>query len=381
MKFLPALVALVCSVAAAEVRVSFPFEGSYRIGRYMPALVQFDGDDAKLSITITGQGIVPITIDPRGTAGDLIIPMLVIAEPADLRIDSASGVERIERSFHPSPAGKLSAGNDPRMQSLVTAIPVAWEMLDELHIQNIEDIDPSTLACLIAAGTRISDASGRSLQAEIAGPRGALAGEKAYLPLVSWDAGVGAATRRRIVLAGIIFAILATGCAMLPSWRAAVAAGLLLTVVTSATFLLWTRAVPPMREGRGDILLEADGLVQRDRWTFVVARGDARGKIDLTDTLRPILIHQQQVRDLGLHLYVVNGSNPPSYHFRPKRGEALAFVSRTVVRGRAGDIAPEPINSPLVGLARALYEPDGVELQGQQHARSDDWPALVLHRP
>lgn len=377
----PILVLLHCPAVVADVRITFPFDGAFQTGRYMPALVQFDGDDVRAAIRITGGGIVPVTIDPRGAAGDLIVPLLIVGQPAMLRVESAGGSRPIEARFRAQSGDGLTSGTDSRMQALITAFPVAWEMLRTTRLSTLAELDGPTRSSLLATGMRITDAAGNGAHVELAGPIGAVAGENAYLPLLSWDAGIGATMRRRIVLLGAIYAILMTGCAMLDSRRASILAATALTVIASAAVLVWMRSMPALAVGRGMVLLQHDGLVQRDQWTFVVARADSPGQIVLSDTLRPMLSHAGQVQDASLHLHVSNGPEPPTFHFRLRKGGAIAFLSRTVANGDAGDIAPQAVDSPLAGLARALYEPDGFELQGQQRARGGDWPALVLRRP
>lgn len=382
--------------AAAAVQASLPFGGLYRLGRYMPVVIRFDAQDATGPIELRAAGAIPVTIAPRSSAGELIIPLLVLAPLSDLRIITSSGEIPIDAPLRQAGADDYLVGFTPGLipagailgieihnLPAVATIPVAWELFDELRIERLDLLDEQTIACMLAAGTIITDASGKTLMCDPAGPSGALAGESAYLPVAGDGGGLRAALRRQIVLASAIFAILATGCAMLRPAGRSLAAIVALVVVTSLGIALWRRAIPRIGHSTGTVFVEhgAD-MLQRDRWSFVAARDSVRVDMPLLDTLRPMLLGAAHAQAIDLTLHVVNGPGAPVFRVRMNQGMSISFMSRTV---RTDGVAPATIDgqvtSPLLPLVWAMYTPSGVRFVGQTAPRQwDDWPGVVLRR-
>src|SRR5947209_226749 len=67
--------------APAQVEVSLPLRGYYRIGRYMPVHVEATADAGISSIVLRGDGALTSEIDSRGAKVDAIIPWLAIHAP------------------------------------------------------------------------------------------------------------------------------------------------------------------------------------------------------------------------------------------------------------------------------------------------------------
>src|SRR4051812_14535153 len=58
------------------VRISFPLEGHYRVGRYMPVRVAAAAARPGASITLAADGAVPTELEPGGGKADTVVPWM-----------------------------------------------------------------------------------------------------------------------------------------------------------------------------------------------------------------------------------------------------------------------------------------------------------------
>jgi hypothetical protein len=335
-----------------------------------------------------------VTIDPRGTGGELIVPLLVLRPLERLSIAAASGTVQSAVALREAPpharfVGLVDGATGTPVEfgvaissALIMTIPVAWELFDELRLQQLQALDAQSIACLLAAGTVLVDSAGQSARYDIAGPAGALEAVEAYTALAALDTGMPASNRRMLLLAGVIFVILATGCALLVRRRAAIVAMAALVLIAAATFAAWRQRLPAVAEHQGTIVIAQGEREQHDRWTFATATRATQVDIALTDTLRPMLIDAAHAQSVGLRLHLANAARSPQFQCTLVKGMAMGFVSRRVVPRRPTVRTDQnPVDSPLLTLARSMYGSDAGTVRQMPPSRQGDWPTLIIQRP
>ena len=88
---LTAFIVLTCAACArGEMSVDMPLKGNFRIGRYMPVHVTADACER---MTVEGAGLMPLTINARGTAIDSVFPVLVIGPLTEITLRDDKGNE------------------------------------------------------------------------------------------------------------------------------------------------------------------------------------------------------------------------------------------------------------------------------------------------
>ena len=191
----------------------------------------------------------------------------------------------------------------------ITSFPAAWETLDAIvYDPSAMLLDVETIARLLGGGVELFAASndppdstwpweragpGYRLVCQLLGPAGVVANEPTYAAMRAWDTGIPAALRRNILLAGIIVALLLLACAVLLSGRCGAGSAWLL-VNRHQRAWMWRRQHPPLREAAGAIVVEHDSGLRRSIAGPSLSRTGAAVDIDLTETLRPILIDAKQ---------------------------------------------------------------------------------------
>src|SRR5579864_6347742 len=246
------LLLLLCGLheAGAGVNVSLPLEGYYRVGRYMPVRVATTQPGA---FTLQAGGTMPTQIAlPAG--GDAIVPWLAVSESAgqadwsiagavnqsiDLPLRALRDDERLvaTASQDPSAAATLFPGMKIVAVPLDLSRPLlqpaqAWECLDAVVLSEgaaARVTEPQRQLLLAAGVALVIHCPQRPdsrwpwqhrgdcwiLKLPSGGPS-AIVEPAAYGPTYEWERGWPAPFRRAVLLAGLLFCILAAA-AML--WR------------------------------------------------------------------------------------------------------------------------------------------------------------------
>src|SRR5215212_35497 len=80
--WLACIVCMFALEARGAVELSFPLEGYWRPGRYMP--VRVEARDAGEYLEIAGAGVVPARVMTSGGRFHGVVPVLVMSEPRGL---------------------------------------------------------------------------------------------------------------------------------------------------------------------------------------------------------------------------------------------------------------------------------------------------------
>jgi len=251
------LFCLICTLhplsALAQITVTFPLEGHYRPGRYMPVHVL--GSATGKEFTLQSDGSLPLSISTASGSVDVTAPWLTTSS-------SLQNAVWIENGEHPLATGFEPLTDNQRLVALagieaaearaifsdaeivpvhldvtdpLPGSPAAWEALDGLMLDEnaAARVTNHQLRTLLAAGTTVAIRSDRRpggtwpwkragaywVVAHLrAGPE-SLIEPAAYGPTYGWVRGLPWPTRRRALLGGLIVCVLLIGAAFPPLRR------------------------------------------------------------------------------------------------------------------------------------------------------------------
>jgi hypothetical protein len=403
------LLTLVCltSTASAEIRVSLPLQGYYRVGHYMPVAIEGGSGD----ITIGADGAVTVTVTgvhtPRATALLLVLdrlgpvhyalagaPPLTLNQTLtpltddDRLVICAPGAIGTARRLFP---GRNVIGLDLAGGNPLRAVFDFWESVDAIIFEHGE-VFPSDVPLLslpweiTLAVPSAQRPDGRwpwvrmddywVLHHELAGPRTSLVGEQIYLPTSAWRPGTPDGLRRSVVIGSIIMSILILGITLLRRKKAIW--GVVTLAVVASGFFAWWQYITPTLHQVGGIVAVIDGpFVQFDEWTYEASSLEAELSTGLGN--RPMFISPQQAAQLKLSATSPDGTGT-EFGYRLQRGQRIALLSRRIERASDRQILPA-VASPMESVARALYMRPGDRIVGSFGALGlDQWPSVVIER-
>ena len=411
---------------AAEVRVSFPLEGYYRVGRYMPVRVVVRGEGAG-PLTLAADGAVPVTLQLSGGGADGIVPLLVVREPfGGLRWSLPDGrAGSVEASLVPlrdherlvgysgGTAAAALASATPLLENLslvpvplglslpLPGMTVMWEALDAVVLDNppsayrLPFLAPSTTAVIVRTAQEPSGAAepfrrqGDTWVAERipTGPVGAIAPE-AYGPVYGWKVGRPAELRRRVVLLGVLFMILAMAASL---WKARLAAGVLviLSILVTAGFDVWSSRQSPVASVDGLVVVRTGSdRFHADGWTYFKSLAPATATFPAVRDAKPVFASSRHFERSGARLECQANGDVLWFSFALGPDTAVAF--RTSERYWPSDNPPpDPAarGSPLWPLVREAYLRRGARAAGEVPAGPvhgpgegppQHWPGIVI---
>jgi hypothetical protein len=412
--------------ARGGVEVSFPLQGSYRPGRYMPVRIRATFENAGAGATME-----------LGADGAMNTRLMLVAGRAEGMVPLLPGetLRQVHWQFKPGGSGQKQSGLIEQAfralgpeQALVgfTSIdmdiahalfkdksivpirldaadplagtPVAWETLNAVVLDAGARVDPSKIESLLATGvtvairgpTRPDDRlpwrtmGGYWVAGQpIAGPTTAGESAAAFLPVLSWEADWPAAFRRRILLYAVVFSVLAMGVSLLRMrWSA------LLVVGLSITFTLglwaWWRGRSAVLQRSGEILVLSEKLAQSDKWTYLAATSTTAATEPWTEIVHPFF--ESSAARLAMKPVLVCGENgePRMFQFQLGPGLKMGFLSRSFLPSPPAQ-PRQTTNSPLELLARQMYLSRGDTIAGQIAGDESDttrerWGTVVIER-
>ena len=396
---------------SAQSTAALPLDGWYRTGRYMPVRIE-----APATITVTANGAVPTEWHSSSTAS-AIIPILMFAtDVRQLRIDgSPLPGDPPLRPLSSHQQLVAVAGSGDRLatklfpgESIVTVhldpldpLPgaeLAWQTLDALIVDGPWPgaFDVRKLPGLLAGGTEIAVRStdrpddalpwesidgGWVLRPPIAGPLGCDGSDAAYLPWSAWHPDLPFSVRLQVVLAGVLFSLAVLACLLLPRAFSlpAIAAATLCAIIAIG---YWQSRSPKIFRAQGNVVVEGQPLHQTDRWQFLTSRQSAVGEMDCTGESWPVFADSSQPVHLNMCLNWNGGAGRFTFQL-PAEGK-LAFILRSIRPGQphSPPIAPGDQESPMAGIARALYlqNREKADVESGQKWNADDpaptWPTV-----
>ena len=417
------LLLLIAPLAGADIRASLPLLGYSKPGYFIP--VRLVGVTTANEIEISGNRAAPTRIAAFGGSVDVVVPLLALGSPDDIAIREFDGrkpipIQPASRDMHDrilSPSRVLIGNTTGQPMNHIIAVGVdvpldpvdpvpgpalAWEALDYLVVEpaTTARIGEAKLLELVATGMTIlhlgprpsstlpwASASniipGRTdvwrLYAEVRGFRGSVF-EHALVPVAGMKAGLSDASRRHVLLAGVLFAVVVTGIALLLSPRRPIVllAVMVVTVVlTVAALRAWWARQPARATGGGWVVVEQPPFTQIDSWIYAAPRPGETW--NLPGTLRPVAESIDALARLRPTLRCGADGDPVGFSCTGS-GSYLAVVARDVMLGGPPTAAVDPtVTSPLLPMVRRGYiEPRlrRVAIIGQ--APSDAWPTVVI---
>jgi hypothetical protein len=393
-------VALLGAVSvSAAAQISLPLNGYYRPGRYMPMRVSAADTDVKLS----ADGALSTLVQSRN---GVLVPILIYGSPREL----TTATERLP--LHPVSEDERLIGSTmdavetghrlfPRQKiipvSLTAADPLpgpaaAWEALDAVVTDSpaMSRLDDDRRSALLAAGIVLAatgdvapddrwpwkhDGKLWVLRDQPLGPTDRIVDEAIYSPTFAWAPGWSVAVRQEVFGAGVLLAILAIALFL---WRskATMAGIILLAVISSGTVAWWRTLLGPVNQAGGDVIVAANGLLQRDTWLYERARSDSPRDIAWSGWTHPVFASSEQIEKTGMQVRV-SSDGKLSFTYRARRDETVAFIHREVGPETAPAATPSR-SSPMQNLAREVYQSATDRILGETHPPPGRWPSVVI---
>ncbi|HWE94879.1 MAG TPA: hypothetical protein VG269_13015 [Tepidisphaeraceae bacterium] len=407
------------SAQATNAAFSLPLQGNYRAGKYMPVHVAADTDGAEDVLILRGQNAVPTQISAANKRIDAIIPWLAVRTIHDVQWSAPGTGERpVDWPLHalgederligfagadPDALAPLFPGRTLLRVPLDLARPLAgptqaWEALDGIVLDAAaaSRMDESQLRGLVEAGTAVAIRSERRpggpwawrkqsaywvLHVPLSGPQSAFVPEGAYDPTQAWLRGWPVDFRRHVILAAVLFAILATGVTL---WRSrwSVLVSLALCATSAGLIMLWRARQPITLQAGGSVLVLGELTTQRDDWTYRAVLRPVDGSFAWQPATRPVFAYPRQIDDSQVRLTCAADGRPLAFRYSQKPRQSLAFLTRSLLSARLPLAPTMPISSPLRTLADSLYAGPGDRLLGQVMQQGDEgrWPDVVVER-
>ncbi|HEV2294402.1 MAG TPA: hypothetical protein VGR35_11130 [Tepidisphaeraceae bacterium] len=415
---------LTAAIGRGDVRASLPLHGYSRPGHFIP--VRLEGTTNSTQIEITGHGVTPTRLAVSAGRVNVVVPVLTVGsvdgmvvrelnegKPIPIQTDGNRSLGGgVLGRIHPlvgNATGQrvrhiLAVAVDVALDPIdpVPGPPIAWEALDYLIIEAAAAtrIGDAKLLGLLTAGVTIIHLGAEpprslpwvaapgmifdrtdvwALRPALRGPRGSVF-EHVTEPLAATEAGASTAARRNLLLAGVLFTIFATGAALLPSRRPALAVAAVgaVVLVTAGEVHVWWARQPALSVAGGWIIVEQPPFTQIDTWMYYLAgRGTT---VNLPADLRPVAESTDALARLRPALRCSADGAPIGFRCDLPVGEHLAVLARNLVVGAPATPNVEPtVTSPLLPMVKRGYLQPGlpaVVVAGQ--VPGQPWPTVVV---
>lgn len=405
---------------AADVRVTLPLEGLFRPGSYMPVRVEVREADESAPLRLFTEGAVPTEVAISNRRADGIVPMLMLEGGArQLRwaIGEQSGAA--ELPLRALGAGQRLVGGastaDPTLggrlfpeaeviavridaADLLRAEPGAWQALDALVVgadllmlDRVEHFAAAGVAIVIDSDDVPQTANAlrwevldghRVLRPGLLGPRRAGVLPAAFAPVQGWRAEMPGALRMRLLLYGLLLAIVLLGAALV---RGRLGVAMFVVAALLATWWLhrWWHGTSPLLNRVGGVLVLSDGGAgQYDAWTYQSAGTRVAGQQPWVLPITWPFLEQERDRQMAdLRLECAHDGRPLRFLYNMWPGGRIAFLTRSIsVNLPSNGPAPIPGSSPMDRLAQRLYVSPGYTIGGVLPAAPDETADLRTER-
>lgn len=388
--------------------LTLPLQGYFHPGRAMP--VQWDLSAANASIDLSADGAMSVRMDRVGSSVGVLPWLAVEDNVGNIRWRAggaaAAGFDRPPHALDDS--DRLVATNvddssllkDMLGSSRVVPIrldtmrpiagpAMAWESLDALLVTPAGwlNIPPDLRRGLYAANVALAVVSvappddalpwrrqGRLWVAQSGIALPSTVDSQTYAPTLGWTAGRSAVFRRRVVILGALFCILAGGVYL---WRSRwmPAAMVLLAVVFAAAATWDNRSRSPLAQIVGEMRLRGPSDVA-DTWLYQLSHRDADFSIPVGGLIHPVAGDPQQWPSLNLVLHCGADGHPRWLTGHLKADQPLAIMTRWLAPADHA-VATTRATSPMRVLAgQSIYADFSVA--GQAGGGPDRWPTIIL---
>jgi hypothetical protein len=355
---------------------------------------------------------------PLSSATDATLPWLIVRSPANLHWTTSRGGHSLEAMLLPLAEDECLigfAGADPDalkayfQNKKLVGVPLdlgnplqgpvaAWAALDGIVLDATAAarVTKAQLAGLLAQGTAVAIRSRQRpagrwpwrrageywvLQVPISGPTSAYV-PAAYDPTAGWTRGWPAAFRRQIVLAAVLFSILALATTL---WRSRWAVVLLVSLcgIAAGGAIAWRANQSVTLQAGGSILVLTQTTSQQDIWEYRSVMRSADPSVDWRDAMWPVFGSRMQVEQKPVRLVCSVDGQPIGFRFHLEPGRSLAFLTRMLRPEPPVVATTTPVSSPLRVLAENAYLREGDQIVGQvAPADSHDqrWSTVVIEQ-
>jgi hypothetical protein len=354
----------VASRASAEVNLSFPLQGHYRAGRYMPVRITTANETGVVTIDATAAMPTAITVN-AGT--DVIVPWLATStslknvhwsmnghgpHAVDSPMVPAGDDEKLV-GFAGEPPGDVAAvfpGNRIVPVALDLSRPLlepvqAWETLDAIVLSPaaLARLDENHRGLLVASGMTLAVGTDAApdvnwpwerlgkywvLRHHISGPTTAIV-PSAYLPTYGWERGWPASFRRSVIFIVILFCIFGTGVLL---WRSrwSVAIFVALCAITIGGFTAWYASQSPVLQLTAGVMTRHGPMSQFDLWTWESPIRGSTASFPAAGFTHPVFDNRRQIEQSQIRLECTPDGQPDRFMFNLEANQSLAFLTRLV---------------------------------------------------
>jgi len=405
---LAAMGAMLLASPCRADRLLLPLQGYFHPGRAMP--VQWDLPGANASIDLSADGAMSVRVD-RVSSSVGVLPWLAVEDDVGNVRWRAGGAAAagFDRPLHALDDSDRLVGtnvDDPSLLKdlfgssrvvpirLDTMRPIAgpamaWESLDALLVTPVGwvNIPPDLRRGLYAANVALAVVSvvppddalswrkqGRLWVAQVGIALPPTVDSQAYAPTLGWTAGRSAAFRRRVVILGALFCILAGGVYLWRSrWMPAAMVLLVAAFVAAAT---WdNRSRSPLAQIVGEMRLMGPSDIA-DTWLYQISHRDADFSIPIGGLIHPVASDPQQWPSLNLVLHCSADGQPRWLSGHLKADQPLAVMTRWLAPADHA-VATTRATSPMrVLMGQSIYADFSVA--GQAGGGPDRWPTIIL---
>jgi hypothetical protein len=379
---------------AAQVQGTFPLQGFYRPGKYMPVHVRSSSGASKpLVLHAEGAVTVSVAARPDGTV-DAVVPWLTAAAlgqpqweitgvgkgPVDAPLTPLQddqvlvGVFGVDVGAAASAAAQLFPGRQviPVPLTGTPALPgppAAWEALDAVVFDAPNSV---FLTDLLSHGVSVVVRSEAKPDAElpwrggpgrwfirrdVAGPAGAVVPD-VYEAVAAWRPGWPAPLRRRALLLAAAFCILTAGVTL---WRRTRPAALVVvtgSAAAAAGFAYWGTRQSMVGRLATSVGVVDDAGSQYDHWTYLRPLRRREIVVDESDWMdKPVFASVRHLRQANPRFHVDVSGRRVRITWDADAGTTLAFLRRSFLPGlpAPAGVMRSPSLSPARDLAAACY--------------------------
>jgi hypothetical protein len=369
------IICILAMEARGAVELSFPLEGYWRPGRYMP--VRVSAREAGTSVEIAGEGIVTTKLKLTDGRADVVVPVLVMSAPRGFSGKSFRQVGQQERlvgftTIDIGAAEKLFAGekivaiqlnaNDP-----LPGAAAAWEMLDAVILDRAEAVDAQKRLELAACGVIVD---GKGKLSEIVGPRSGAEDLAAFAPVQGWAADWPKAFRRGVMLSAVVAAIVIMGVALMKLRGSAILIALL-SAAAAGGLWMWWRDRPVVLTKFGAIVCRSGEVMQRDLWVYQGTASGADSRMAWAEAMHPYFESRMDREAMKPVLDCGEDGRPRAFSFHLSAGQKIGFCMRAMMPTPQMSVK-EGVSPELGLLARRMYLGNDGKIVGET-----DWTVNI----
>jgi hypothetical protein len=434
--FIPFLACLTPLLARGEDSVTFPLQGYYHPGRYMPVHVTVSPQSAgELNVQLNAPGAISTQVRFDGGKVDATAPWMVVdgrAQTLSWYVYPRKGWTQIGTPLKPLAEHQRLigyAGVDGQAAVAIATLifpgdylipvpldpaqpmpgtPTAWETLDAavLDTAGAKRVGEAGFASLVAQGVVFAvHTDGKAaapwpnwpwkregdwwvMRHHPAGPLTASYSEAVYEPVSSWRSGWPGDVRRAMFLYAVVFSILLM---LLALWRprGAVVGAVLISGAFLGGIIYWGNVHKPIQTTGGKIRIIGKGITQDDDWAYQTCHQRVVSIVRWIDSTRVMFASAGQLDDCMARIVCYPNGDPDFIFYVLPPKMKVALLSR-----RCGPKAPSAtplpiITSPLAAVVKSFYLGPGDRIVGEfpsaplmsaPYSPVQQWPGLIVRR-